>query len=53
MSANHSSFQQKILEFIDVCNDGYAILSADDTLLGCNQSFADLFYQDYQTMQGT
>jgi len=52
MSADLRLFQQKILEFIDVCNDGYAILAADDTLLGCNQSFADLFYQDYQTLQG-
>ena len=47
-----SEFQLKLLEFVDVCNDGYAILSAADRLLGCNQAFCELFYQDYQIMQG-
>ena len=44
-------FQQKLLEFIEVCNDGYAILSADDKMLGCNQAFCDIFYQDQRTIQ--
>lgn len=52
MSANNKLFQQKLLEFIDVCHDGYAILSADDKLLGCNRSFAAMFYQDFQSIQG-
>lgn len=52
MSTNHRAFQHKLLEFIDVCNDGYAILTADDKLLGCNQAFADIFYQDHRTMLG-
>lgn len=52
MSTNNIAFSQKLLEFIEVCNDGYAILTADDKLLGCNQAFADIFYQEYRTMQG-
>lgn len=45
-------FQQKLLEFIEVCNDGYAILSADDKMIGCNQAFAGIFYQDQHKIQG-
>lgn len=52
MSINQIEFQKKLLEFIDVCNDGYAILTADDKLLGCNQSFADIFYQDHRSILG-
>ncbi|MBU2280518.1 MAG: diguanylate cyclase [Gammaproteobacteria bacterium] len=52
MSINQIEFQKKLLEFIDVCNDGYAILTADDKLLGCNQSFADIFYQDLRSILG-
>jgi diguanylate cyclase (GGDEF)-like protein len=52
MSKSQLLYQQKLLEFIDVCNDGYAILGADDRLLGCNQAFCDIFYQDKKTMQG-
>lgn len=35
MPFSQQMFQQKLLEFIEVCNDGYAILSADDKMLGC------------------
>lgn len=52
MSLSQHKFQQKLLEFIDVCNDGYAILSADDKMLGCNQAFAGIFYQDQRKIQG-
>lgn len=52
MAFSQQKFQQKLLEFIDVCNDGYAILTADDKMLGCNQAFCDIFYQDQRKMQG-
>ena len=52
MPFSQSLFQQKLLEFIEVCNDGYAILSADDKMLGCNQAFAGIFYQDQHKIQG-
>jgi len=46
-------FQQKLLEFIEVCNDGYAILSADDKMIGCNMAFCDIFHQDHRKILGT
>ena len=52
MPFSQQMFQQKLLEFIEVCNDGYAILTADDKMLGCNQAFCDIFYQDLRTLQG-
>ncbi len=52
MPFSQSLFQQKLLEFIEVCNDGCAILSADDKMLGCNQAFAGIFYQDQHKIQG-
>lgn len=52
MSFSQQMFQQKLLEFIEVCNDGYAILTADDKMLGCNQAFCDIFYQDQRKMLG-
>ncbi|OGO74808.1 MAG: diguanylate cyclase, partial [Chromatiales bacterium RIFOXYA1_FULL_46_5] len=51
MPFSQQIFQQKLLEFIEVCNDGYAILTADDKMLGCNQAFCDIFYQDQRTIQ--
>ena len=52
MPFSQQMFQQKLLEFIEVCNDGYAILTADDKILGCNQAFAGIFYQDQDKIQG-
>ncbi len=52
MSLSQHKFQQRLLEFIEVCNDGYAILTADDKMLGCNQGFAGIFYQDQRKIQG-
>lgn len=45
-------FQLKLIEFIEVCKDGYAILDADDRLMGCNLAFCDIFYMDMALMQG-
>lgn len=52
MSKLQLLYQQKLLEFIEMSHDGYAILAADDRLLGCNQAFCDIFYQEHKTMQG-
>lgn len=52
MPFSQQIFQQKLLEFIEVCSDGYAILTADDKMLGCNQAFCDIFYQDQHKMLG-
>lgn len=52
MPFSQQKFQQKLLEFIEVCNDGYAILNANDQMLGCNQAFCDIFYQDQRRMLG-
>lgn len=52
MSLSQHKFQQKLLEFIEVCNDGYAILSADDKMLGCNQAFAGIFIRTNAKYRG-
>jgi len=46
------SFQSKLLEFIDVCKDGYAILDETDHLQGCNQAFCDIFLFDFSQIKG-
>ncbi|MDN4501838.1 GGDEF domain-containing protein [Alteromonadaceae bacterium BrNp21-10] len=37
----------RIGDFLDVSQDGYAIFSADDILIGCNQAFADIMFIEF------
>tara|TARA_R110002153_G_scaffold10418_4_gene41230 strand:+ start:3959 stop:4924 length:966 start_codon:yes stop_codon:yes gene_type:complete len=42
----------RIGDFLNVTQDGYAIFSADDILIGCNQAYADLMFIDFEQIIG-
>jgi diguanylate cyclase (GGDEF)-like protein len=42
----------RIGDFLNVTQDGYAIFSADDILIGCNQAYADILFIDFDQMIG-
>ena len=42
----------RIGDFLSVTQDGYAIFSADDILIGCNQAYADLMFIDFDQIIG-
>jgi diguanylate cyclase (GGDEF)-like protein len=42
----------RIGDFLNVTQDGYAIFSAEDTLIGCNQAYADLLFIEFDTLIG-
>jgi diguanylate cyclase (GGDEF)-like protein len=42
----------RIGDFLDVTQDGYAIFSAEDLLIGCNQAYADFMCIEFDQMIG-
>ncbi|MGK0306155.1 MAG: diguanylate cyclase (GGDEF)-like protein [Gammaproteobacteria bacterium] len=42
----------RIGDFLNVTQDGYAIFSAEDILIGCNQAYADILYIDFDQIIG-
>jgi hypothetical protein len=42
----------RIGDFLSVTQDGYAIFSADDILIGCNQAYADFMCIEYDQIIG-
>jgi diguanylate cyclase (GGDEF)-like protein len=42
----------RIGDFLNVTQDGYAIFSADDILIGCNQAYADILFIDFDQIIG-
>lgn len=42
----------RIGDFLNVTKDGYAIYSADDVLIGCNQAYADFVCMDSEQIIG-
>lgn len=42
----------RIGDFLNVTQDGYAIFSANDILIGCNQAYADLMFIDFDKIIG-
>jgi diguanylate cyclase (GGDEF)-like protein len=42
----------RIGDFLNITQDGYAIFSADDLLIGCNQAYADFMCIEYDQVIG-
>jgi diguanylate cyclase (GGDEF)-like protein len=42
----------RIGDFLSVTQDGYAIFSADDILIGCNQAYADIMFIKFDQIIG-
>jgi diguanylate cyclase (GGDEF)-like protein len=42
----------RIGDFLNVTQDGYAVFSADDVLIGCNQAYADLMFIEFEQIIG-
>ncbi|MCF2947253.1 GGDEF domain-containing protein [Paraglaciecola aquimarina] len=52
MNEGFSNLVTHIGDFLDKTQDGYAIFSMDDVLIGCNQAFADILYLNTELIIG-
>lgn len=52
MQPGLSTLANRIGDFLDVSQDGYAIYSMDDVLIGCNQAYADILYLKFDEIIG-
>lgn len=52
MMSSFSLYADKLAEFVDVSQDGYAIFDRHDVLICCNQAFTTLFFMPASQMIG-
>ena len=52
MSNSFTVLSERIGDFLNVSQDGYAIFSAEDKLIGCNQAYAELMVMELSQIIG-
>lgn len=52
MESGFLTLSSRIGDFLDVTQDGYAIFSAEDIVIGCNKAFAEIMFVNYEQIVG-